>query len=114
NATGAASLVAVLLLSLLVALLVVDVLGVLFVRLVAHIGARRARTADRHIAARLVSDAPKQYWRQVSGLAMTSFIAVVAGTGVSMLVRIDDMDGMSGPETFLAGDMRTGILLTRS
>ena len=113
NATGAAILVAGLLLSLMVALLVVDVLGVLFVRLVAHIGARRARTADRLIAARLVSDAPKQYWRQVSGLAMTSFIAVVAGTGVSMLVRMDEQAaGAGGPESFLAGDMRTGILLT--
>lgn len=109
---GLAMVVVCLLLALVTALIVVDLLGVLFVRLVAHWGGQRAKTADRLIAARLVSDAPKQYWRQVSGLAMTSFIAVVAGTGVSMLVRIDDMDGMSGPETFLAGDMRTGILLT--
>lgn len=109
---GLAMVVVCLLLALVTALIVVDLLGVLFVRLVAHWGGQRAKTADRLIAARLVSDAPKQYWRQVSGLAMTSFIAVVAGTGVSLLVRIDDMDGISGPETFLAGDMRTGILLT--
>lgn len=107
-----AMIVVCLLLALVVALIVVDLLGVLFVRLVAHWGAQRATRADRLIAARLVSDAPKQYWRQVSGLAMTSFIAVVAGTGVSMLVQVDNMEGMTGPETFLAGDMRTGILLT--
>jgi hypothetical protein len=112
SSRGLAMLATILLVVLVLALVVVDLLGVLFVRLVAHWAAQRAGTADRLIAARLVSDAPKQYWRQVSGLAMTSFIAVVAGTGVSMMVKIEEVDGLTGPEAFLAGDMRTGILLT--
>jgi len=109
---GFAMFVAFLLGALVIGLVVIDVLGVLFVRLIAHWGAQRAGSADRLIAARLVSDAPKQYWRQVSGLAMTSFIAVAAGTGVSLLVRMEDMDDLTGPPAFLAGDLRTGILLT--
>lgn len=112
NSQGIAMFVALMLGALVIGLVVVDVLGVLFVRLIAHWGAQRAGTVDRLIAARLVSDAPKQYWRQVSGLAMTSFIAVVAGTGVSFMVELDGMDGLIGPQTHLGGDMRTGVLLT--
>jgi hypothetical protein len=112
SSQGFAMFVAFMLAAMVIGLVVVDVLGVLFVRLIAHWGAQRATSPDRLIAARLVSDAPKQYWRQVSGLAMTSFIAVVAGTGVSFMVELDGMDGLIGPQTYLGGDMRTGVLLT--
>ncbi|UNX53264.1 permease [Georgenia sp. TF02-10] len=70
---------------------------------------RRARTVADLIAARSIAEAPKAIWRQVGGVATTCFVAVVAGTGVAMMA---DAGEMTGPERFLPGDIRTGVLLT--
>ncbi|MEV7649793.1 permease [Arthrobacter sp. NPDC089319] len=71
---------------------------------------RKAATAEKLLAARSILEFPKAAWRQVSGLAMTSFVAVFGGTGVAMT---DGAPGpVSGPEQFLSGDIRTGILIT--
>ncbi|MGO2745121.1 FtsX-like permease family protein [Microbacterium sp.] len=71
---------------------------------------RRAEQPRKLLAARFVLDAPKNAWRQVSGVAMASFMAVFAGTGVAMI------DGMSapgtGPEAYLGADIRTGLIIT--
>lgn len=95
----------------LLGLWLLDVLGVLVVRLVAHIRTRTAKTASMLVAARLVQSAPKQYWRRVSGLAMTAFTATFAGTGVAMMTAIDS-DVMTQAERNVMSDMRTGIFLT--
>ncbi|WP_344336525.1 ABC transporter permease [Brevibacterium salitolerans] len=107
-----AMIVVSLLAMLIMGLLVIDILGVLLVRLIAHIGAQRAKTPDRLIAARSVQDDPKQYWRRVSGLAMTAFIAVFAGTGVAIVNAVPDDAHMPAEQLYLSGDMRTGVLLT--
>lgn len=95
-------------------LLVVDVLGVLVVRLVARIR-RGSKKVHVMVASRLVSAKPKSYWRRVSGLALTSFIATFCGTGVSLMQSIKTSEGvaeLSREDTLLLTDMFTGILLT--
>ncbi len=68
---------------------------------------RRARDAAGLIAARTVLDSPRATWRQIGGVAMTSFVAVAAGTGLAFVdVHADDM------ERVMAQDIRTGVLLT--
>ena len=97
-------------------LVVVDLVGGLLVRWFAHLSGRRAATADRLIAARLVSDEPKRFWRRVSGLAMASFTAAVCGSGVALMqlgldAAEDDPQSMSASEVHLFHDLFTGVLL---
>lgn len=95
-------------------LLVVDVLGVLVVRLVARIR-RGSKKVHVMVASRLVSAKPKSYWRRVSGLALTSFIATFCGTGVSLMQSIKTTVGdanLTREDSLLLTDMFTGILLT--
>ena len=95
-------------------LLVVDVLGVLVVRLVARIR-RGSKNVHVMVASRLVSAMPKSYWRRVSGLALTSFIATFCGTGVSLMQSIKTTVGnnnLTREDSLLLTDMFTGILLT--
>jgi hypothetical protein len=72
--------------------------------------ARKAATPARLLSARTVLDSPKAAWRQVSGLSMTSFIAVVAGCGVAVVGKADH--SADPAETFLYADLRTGVLIT--
>jgi hypothetical protein len=97
-------------------LVVVDLVGGLLVRWFAHLSGNRAATPDRLIAARLVSDEPKRFWRRVSGLAMASFTAAVCGSGVALMqVGLDasenDPDAVSTGEVHLFHDLFTGVLL---
>jgi hypothetical protein len=97
-------------------LVVVDLVGGLLIRWFAHLSGRRAATPDRLIAARLVSDEPKRFWRRVSGLAMAAFIAAVCGSGVALSqLGIDTAEdsemGVSEAEIHLFHDMFTGVLL---
>jgi hypothetical protein len=70
---------------------------------------RRARTAAQLLSSRAVLDAPKAAWRQISAVAMTSFIAVVAGTGVALM---DAIGSGSTADALLAADIRTGVIIT--
>ncbi|MFD5225316.1 permease [Microbacterium sp. NPDC058342] len=72
---------------------------------------RRAQSPERLLAARTVLDDPKAAWRQVGGIAMASFMAVFAGTGVSLMNVMSASD--AGPEDLaLVTDMRTGLIIT--
>ena len=67
------------------------------------------------LAARTVLDDPKAAWRQVSGVAMTSFMAVFGGVGVaisSMAAGHDSDPGMAAQNQMLATDILTGVLVT--
>ncbi|RZS64776.1 hypothetical protein EV187_3164 [Agromyces ramosus] len=91
-------------------LAVLNLIGPWVIRLVARGQASRAKTPARLLAARTVLESPKGAWRQVGGVAMTSFMAVFAGTGVAVL-------GVMGAEgdaesQLLVTDIRTGILIT--
>ncbi|MGC2938908.1 MULTISPECIES: FtsX-like permease family protein [unclassified Brevibacterium] len=100
----------------LIGLLVVDLVGGLLMRWFAHLSGNRAATPARLIAARLVSDEPKRFWRRVSGVAMTAFVAAVGGTGVSLMQvgsesANDSEYPMSQTEMNLMEDVFTGVLL---
>ena len=69
---------------------------------------RRAHTPQALMAARIVLDAPKAAWRQVSALSMVCFTAVVAGAGAAALQGAQP----EGPEDFLLQDIMTGVLIT--
>ncbi|WP_449373551.1 hypothetical protein [Arthrobacter psychrolactophilus] len=70
----------------------------------------RATTPVRLLAARSILESPKAAWRQVSSLSMTSFIAVVAGTGLAIIASAGDAH--NAEDAILYSDMRTGVLIT--
>lgn len=89
---------------------VLNLIGPWVLRVVASGQARRARTARRLLAARSILESPKAAWRQVSGVAMTSFVAVVAGVGVAVM---DAAAGSADAQSrMLVADIRTGVLIT--
>lgn len=71
---------------------------------------RSARTADQLISARGILESPKVAWRLVGGVAMTSFVAVVAGSGTAFLESMGG--GGTEAEDLMVTDVRTGILIT--
>ncbi|WP_449408149.1 FtsX-like permease family protein [Microbacterium maritypicum] len=92
------------------ALAVLNVLGPWVLKITATRQLRRAERPERLLAARTVLDSPKAAWRQVSGISMASFMAVFAGTGVSLLSLMDG-EGSSQDATLIA-DIRTGLIIT--
>jgi hypothetical protein len=92
------------------ALAVLNVLGPWVLKITATRQLRRAERPERLLAARTVLDSPKAAWRQVSGISMASFMAVFAGTGVS-LPSLMDGEGSSQDATLIA-DIRTGLIIT--
>ncbi len=92
------------------ALAVLNLIGPWMLKVRANRALRRAERPDRLLAARFVLESPKAAWRQVSGIAMASFMAVFAGSGVAML---DSMGAAgSGSEVHLGADVRTGLVIT--
>ncbi|WAP52867.1 permease [Arthrobacter sp. ATA002] len=69
---------------------------------------RRAATPQALLAARIVLDAPKAAWRQVSALSMVCFTAVVAGSGAALVQGVPS----EGLQDFLGQDIMTGVLIT--
>ncbi|WP_067244471.1 FtsX-like permease family protein [Microbacterium resistens] len=94
-----------------VALVVLNLLGPWLLQVSARRQARTARTPHRLLAARIVLDSPKAAWRQVSGIAMSSFMAVFAGTGVALMNTMS-ADDASAQDLALVTDMRTGLIIT--
>lgn len=93
------------------ALAVLNLIGPWVVKIGASHQLRRAQKPAGLLAARIVLDSPKAAWRQVSGVAMTSFVAVFAGTGVSILSVMSEGD-TNPAEAALATDIRTGLVIT--
>lgn len=87
------------------ALGVMNLIGPFVVRMIGAQHLRLARSATGVLAARTVLEDPKALWRQIGGVAMTSLIAVVAGTGFAATDQSEGVD-------VLTADMRTGVLLT--
>lgn len=94
-----------------IALTVLNLIGPWVLKVSATGQLRRAKQPERLLAARMVLDSPKAAWRQVSGIAMASFMAVFAGTGVSLMNLIDS-SGVDEAGMELARDMRTGLIIT--
>ena len=93
-----------------VGLAVLNLIGPWAVSVQARRQLRRAESAERLLSARLVLESPKTAWRQVSGIAMASFMAVFAGSGVAVM---DTMSASSNPaDLALVVDIRTGLIIT--
>lgn len=93
------------------ALAVLGIVGPWVVKVMATRQVRRANTPERLLAARIVLDSPKGAWRQVGGVAVVSFMAVFAGTGVS-LMDVMSASTAAPADLLLATDMRTGLIIT--
>ncbi|WP_223692620.1 FtsX-like permease family protein [Leifsonia poae] len=91
---------------------VLNLVGPWVIRLVASGQAKRAKTVTRLLAARSVLESPKAAWRQVSGVAMTSFMAVFAGVGVALLGFAADRAPADQESLQLYADVRTGVIIT--
>lgn len=92
------------------ALAVLNLIGPWALRLDAAHQVRRAATTRRLIAARSVLESPKAAWRQVSGVAMTSFTAVFAGVGMALLDSVGKQ--LDRDSRLLVADIRTGVVTT--
>lgn len=91
-------------------LAVLNVIGPWLLKLHARAGLRRAERPERLLAARFVLESPKAAWRQVSGIAMASFMAVFAGTGLALVDVTSGVD--ADANALLATDVRTGLIIT--
>lgn len=92
-------------------LAVLNLMGPAVIGLLAKSQLRRAQTPVRLLAARQILESPKAAWRQVSGVSMTSFIAVFAGTALAAIGSVPD-SGMQSEEITLIADVRTGVMIT--
>ncbi|WP_138925814.1 hypothetical protein [Glutamicibacter creatinolyticus] len=75
---------------------VMNLVGPWLVAMVGRAKLRKAQDGAQLLAARMILESPQQAWRQVSGVAMAAFIAVVGGTGAAMMQQ----------------DVLSGVLLT--
>jgi hypothetical protein len=111
TASGSAAIMIVMLVGVFAGgLALLNLVGPFVLKWTAARAARTAATPARLLAARTILESPKSAWRQVSGLAMTSFVAVVAGTGLALVDGAGD--GANSFEANLYNDMRTGLLIT--
>ncbi|PJJ73515.1 FtsX-like permease family protein [Diaminobutyricimonas aerilata] len=90
---------------------VLNLVGPWVIGLVARGRARRAQTPQKLLAARAILESPQAAWRQVSGTAMVSFMAVFAGTGTALLDALSASDG-DADTRMLATDIGTGLTIT--
>lgn len=109
NATEALPTIIVLTIVFAIAFAVLNVVGPWALGIQARRRMRRAQRADQLLASRTVLESPKAAWRQVSGIAMASFIAVFAGSAVAAL---EVMGSGSAEDNQLAVDIRTGVTIT--
>lgn len=93
-----------------VALLALDLIGSWLIGVFGRGKAKRAQTPADLLAARQILESPRGAWRQVSGVAMASFVAVFAGSGVALLSAVEEPG--SGADAFPVADIRTGIIIT--
>ncbi|QIM15975.1 permease [Leucobacter insecticola] len=116
---GFGAMVAALGISFAVTLFAIDLIGAWVLSMFGKFKARRARTPADLLSARLILESPRAAWRQVSGVAMSSFMAVFAGSGIALISAVENDSGTaqpteSGPalEQYLFGDIGTGVAIT--
>lgn len=118
NALGAGSMMIVIVMILAafaVPMIALHFIGPWLIKIVTGWRLRRASTAEALVAARAVLESPQQAWSQIGGVALTTYIGVVGGAGMS-LANIATSDqgsaGMDPVEMNLVADLQTGVLLT--
>jgi len=88
-----------------------DAIGPAYLALRARISLARAGDVERVLAARTILDDPLTAWRNVSGLALATFVSVIAAAGLGMVDLLNHNLETTSPTTLIA-DMRTGVYLT--
>jgi len=93
-------------------LLVLNLVGPYLVSKVGQSKLKKADTPQQLLAARMILENPAESWRQVSGVAMASFVAVVGGSGAAMMQASPAEEASNSWYDYLPGDILTGVLLT--
>lgn len=107
-AQDVATMVVFTLIALSIPMLAINLIGPWVLAMLAKLDAARAGTPVALLAARTVLDNPKAVWRQVGGLALISFVAVIVGVAFSYTTG----PASSPEEMYMLNDTRTGALLT--
>ena len=102
---------AVILALLTIPLLAVQLIGPWVLRLVTAGQVKRAKSAERLIAARSVLESPQQMWRQVGGAAIAAFTGVIAGSGAALMQGIEQ-GHITAQEQAMIGDIQRGVMVT--
>ncbi|GHD07991.1 hypothetical protein GCM10008096_19360 [Zhihengliuella salsuginis] len=92
-------------------LLALDLIGPWVLRVAARVQHRRAKDVESLVAARTILDDPKAVWRQVGGVAVTSFVGVFAAAGLAFSQAMASGEPGAG-EQYLMVDISTGVLVT--
>lgn len=114
NAFGAGDMMVVLIMLLVgfgLPMLALHFIGPWLVGLVTRRTWRRADTIEKLVAARNVLESPQQAWRQIGGLAVSTYIGVVGGAGMGLANSVS-AEGARPEDLVLIGDLQTGVLLT--
>lgn len=118
NMLGAGSImiaVVMVLVTFAVPMVALHFIGPWLIKLITSWRLRRANTASGLVAARTVLESPQQAWAQIGGVALTTYIGVVGGAGMS-LANMSSQDqnsaAMNPAQLHLITDLRTGVLLT--
>ena len=99
-------------LPILLTMLAVDLIGGFVVGLYARIRVRTARTPATLLAYRSILESPRAAWRQVSGVAMTTFIAALIGPVLGQLFRESTSHARRNvQDDTLLNDMWQGLFL---
>ena len=99
-------------LPILLTMLAVDLIGGFVVGLYARIRVRTARTPATLLAYRSILESPRAAWRQVSGVAMTTFIAALIGPVLGQLFRESTSQARRNvQDNTLLNDMWQGLFL---
>ena len=99
-------------LPILLTMLAVDLIGGFMVGLYARIRVRTARTPATLLAYRSILESPRAAWRQVSGVAMTTFIAALIGPVLGQLFRESTSQARRNvQDDTLLNDMWQGLFL---
>ncbi|MFC7401648.1 permease [Citricoccus sp. GCM10030269] len=114
NAFGAGNMMVVMIMLLVgfgLPMLALHFIGPWLIGVVTRRSWRRATTAEQLVATRNVLESPQQAWRQIGGLAVTTYIGVVGGAGMGLAASVS-AEGARPEDQMLVADLRTGVLLT--
>ena len=92
-------------------LLVLNLIGPWLVALVGRRKLAGAQSPAQLLAARMILENPAASWRQVSGVAMASFVAVVGGSGAA-LMQLGGSEKTGDWFDYVPADVFTGVLVT--
>lgn len=108
-----ASMVLILLFALgplVLGLIALDLVGGFLLSIYAKVRVAHVRTPEQLLGYRGLQESARTIWRQISGVAFTTFIGVILGIGMSMSGNASET--LPREEILLGHDIRTGVVLT--